>query len=208
VSFKINWQDRELLTIEQIAVLVCDGDPTNLKFIEAKKKEISIVTGDLIEAVTDDISIARKLNEAGYLKLDEGAFEAACADYGVGFYKSIIRNDLSALDKDIQLIRLYATEVKFWLRRHSISSVFFFPSSETGNVQEVKKTVQSQRKQLLAGLLKEHGEEMLMGKKRIGVWELLHQKDSKLFPYRESATESTVKKFFDNQSLLAFPKGR
>ena len=70
------------------------------------------------------------------------------------------------------------------------------------------KTVQYQREQLLAELINQHEKNELIILGRLGVWNELTTMDSNLFPFRDSAEASTVKRFFDNQKLITFKRGR
>ncbi len=71
-----------------------------------------------------------------------------------------------------------------------------------------KSSKQEKREQVLSQLIAGKGKEKLVLLKRIGVWQALTEIDKPLFPPRTSASDSTVKKFFDNQPLIAFERGR
>lgn len=76
----------------------------------------------------------------------------------------------------------------------------------TSNKQKLSK--QEKREQELERLIADKGLDCLEPLGRIGVWQKLTKIEPKLFPYRTAPKDSTVKKFFDNQPLISFERGR
>jgi len=72
----------------------------------------------------------------------------------------------------------------------------------------VTKGRQQQREEFLKDLIKEVGLEELMLMKRIEVWAELNEREKVLFPPRSDPKDSSVRKFFGNQSLISFKRGR
>lgn len=211
VSVNVDWANKKLLTIEQVAIFACGGDPENEKFIEKNKKYISFIEADLITAVRNDIEIIRKLIESGYNRLDDKHydFEDACCQHGVDFYESLKMNDFAVLNKNIhptnQSIKLNIKEIKSWLSRHEINSEFVFPELSH---KKANSSVLDKRIAKLKELTSEYRKHVLEGMTRIEVWELLHAKDNRLFKKFDNAEGGSVKELFDNQSILIFSPGR
>mgnify|MGYP000208561332 CR=1 FL=1 len=225
MNSKTSCENKEFFSIEQVAIYVVGGEPENDKFVAKNKREISFIEEDLITAVKTDIEIIRKLIASGYKEMEDGydleqdagvyledagfCLEDASSRQGVDFYKSLKKDDFSALNKAVhsttQSIKLNVKEVKSWLKRHDIHSEFFFPDISK---KEGKKTVLDMRIAELRKLTNEYGKHVLEEMTRIEVWELLHAKDHRLFKKFDNAEGGSVKELFDNQSILTFTSGR
>lgn len=66
---------------------------------------------------------------------------------------------------------------------------------------------QTRRENVLARYAQEVGKNCFE-ERRIDVWNELSNLDHGLFPYRDDPDDQLVKKFFDNQKLVSFSKGR
>ena len=77
-----------------------------------------------------------------------------------------------------------------------------------GDNYTFKITIQQQREQLLAELINQREQADLITLGRLGVWKELTKMNSELFPFRDNSGDSTLKKFFDNQKLITFKRGR
>jgi len=126
------WRKNGMLTIEEVSILTIDGNPTDDKFIESNKKEISVVEVKLLKCVMTELEELKRLHSAGY---KDHLLEDACSDFGMIFYRSLRENYLSPstgtlLCPSIESIELKVNEIKMWFKSIEMKPIFFFPETD------------------------------------------------------------------------------
>jgi len=129
-------------------------------------------------------------------------------------YDEFDEEQLESMNMKSKPREYYPTDVLPSLEQFVIQTLHlieFEQSLQAGQEQQAKlqfKTVQFRREKVLSELIKQHGKAELILLGRLGVWQELTKMDGSLFPARDNTGDSTVKKFFDNQKLIAFKRGR
>ena len=148
------WLNKPALTVEQVAVLACGGNPTDMEFIKVHEAEIKEIYTPLAIQVKADLKKVHELYDVAKL-LDE-----------VFFYKSIERNDFLALKKEVhptsESIELEVSEIKAWLASRAVKPQFFFSDDDefiVGKIASSSKELNPRERNtllvLLAATLKE-----------------------------------------------------
>lgn len=140
------WLKREFLTIEQAAIFIVGGNPESEKFVTKNIREISSIASDLATAVRNDKEIIRKLIASGHNSIEDKLydFKDICDEYGVEFFESLKINDFAVLDENIhptiESIKLSVKEIKSWLIRHEIGSLFSIPEKSEKELHPKERT--------------------------------------------------------------------
>lgn len=126
------WRQNGMFTIEQISILTIGGNPTDVKFIESHREEISVIEGKLVKCVVTELEELKRLHTAGY---KDNVLEDACSDFGMIFYSSLRENYLSSstgvlLHSSIHSIELYVSEINKWFKSMEMKPIFFFPEAD------------------------------------------------------------------------------
>lgn len=222
------WREQKKLTIRQSAELIFGVNPVDEVSKRLFEPEIETFRNRLTNRVRSDIHDAREVRASGKQGIfDDGfyvidLFEQACSETDIYFFRSltdiILQSPIEHLETLLETFELDVRELKRWLYTNHIIPEFFFPDDfderlvlkvNSGASKLIEHFPDQKRREIVLNeLIKERGIDELKNLRRIDVWNLLTERNSRLFGPRESGTDGIVKDFFDNQTLLSFKRGR
>lgn len=212
------WSKQDWLTTKEIAILYVGGDPLKNRRSQRDQHSLLDIERRLSSELKLSVKLAKDLLKSGRTQFyqDENnvidTFEKAFNDEGAWFYESISKDRFAALDEEtyptIQDIKLSKKAVKRWLESNDkTSSLYFFPDQYIPTKPK-RLSKQKLRELVLADLIDEVGIDQV-NKNHLETWNLLRERDEKLFHPQSENNKETAKKFFLAQTLIPeFREGR